>query len=423
MGAYTLDNGWERERERLAALEGVFDRGTTRHLDALGVRRGWTCLEVAGGGGSIASWLCRRVGDTGRVVATDVDPRFLEALDEPNLQVLRHDITVDDLPQSAFDLIHARLLLEHLPERDKVLERLVGALKPGGVVLIEDLDWRSLFSQPAIVTIYPPEDTDLAIKVWRAMCDTMSDGGYDREFGARLVGVMVELGLEDVGAEGRSPSIQGGTRDAVVPKFTLEQLGDRVLAAGRLSPDEMAWALERMEDPNHRATLGTMVAASGRRPGGARGAAARAAREGVPAADMQPSEEPLADRLGRLPLFAGCSADQLDRVAAMASLHKVGKDRTIVREGDQGDLFYVILSGRATVRAKRRKLAVLGPGSFFGETALLTSGPRTATVSADTQMTLAAFERQAFDELLQDFPTAARAVLEGVAERTMVTWP
>jgi SAM-dependent methyltransferase len=420
MGAYTLDNGWERERERLAALEGVFDRGTTRHLDALGVRRGWTCLEVAGGGGSITSWLCRRVGESGSVVATDLDPRFLEALDEPNLEVLRHDITVDDLPQSAFDLIHSRLLLEHLPERDKVLERLVGALRPGGVVLIEDLDWRPLFAEPALVSVYPAADTDLTVKVWRAMCDTMSDGGYDRAFGSRLVAMMVELGLEDVGAEARSPSIQGGTSDAVVPKFTLEQLGDRVLAADRLSADEMAWAMARLDSPDHRVSLGTMVAAWGRRPGGRRPQPTGASDEPV---RMRSSQELLPERLGRLPLFSGCSADQLDRVAALASIENVGKDRTIVREGAEADRFYVILSGRATVRAKRRKLATLGPGSFFGETALLTSGPRTATVTSDTRLTVAAFEREAFDELLQDFPTAARAVLQGVAERTTVTWP
>jgi len=419
MGAYVLDNGWERERERLAALEGVFDRGTTRHLDALGVRRGWVCLEVAGGGGSIASWLCKRVGDSGRVVATDVDPRFLEALDEPNLEVLRHDITSDDLPHSAFDLIHARLLLEHLPERVKVLERLVGALKPGGVVMIEDLDWRALFAEPAIINVHPSGESERNVKVWRALVDTMADGGYDREFGARLVDLMVELGLEDVNAEGRSPTYRGGSRDAVVPKFTLEQLQDRVLASARLSAEEIAWALRRLDDPDLRIGVGTMVTAFGRRPIDRAGEAGADAE----AAELTLEHERLAERLGRLPLFATCTSDQLERVAAMASTGEVAAGRSIVREGESGDCFYVILTGRAAVRVKRRKLAVLGPGSFFGETALLTTGLRTATVTPETSMTLVRFERQAFDELLRAFPATARAVLEGVVERRTVTWP
>jgi hypothetical protein len=78
---YLLPNAWHQARERLALLERVLDPGTTRHLDELGVAAGWECLEFGAGGGSIAAWLCARVGSTGRVVATDLDTRFLEALE------------------------------------------------------------------------------------------------------------------------------------------------------------------------------------------------------------------------------------------------------------------------------------------------------------------------------------------------------
>src|SRR5687767_11306018 len=100
--AYAFDNAWELERERLRGLELRLDPATIRHLETIGVGAGWTCLEIGGGGGSIARWLARRVGPSGRVVATDLDPRFLEALGEPNLEARRHDVATDDLPPNAF---------------------------------------------------------------------------------------------------------------------------------------------------------------------------------------------------------------------------------------------------------------------------------------------------------------------------------
>ena len=87
---YSLDNDWILARQRLALLEAHTDVGTIRFLDALDVGDGWRCLEVGGGGGSITEWLCRRVGPTGRVVATDINTRFLDALDFENLERCVH---------------------------------------------------------------------------------------------------------------------------------------------------------------------------------------------------------------------------------------------------------------------------------------------------------------------------------------------
>ena len=101
---------------------------------------GWRCLEVGGGGGSIARWLCQQVGAQGQVVATDIDTRFLDELDLPNLEVLRHDAVNDALPEAAFDLVHARAVLCHLAGRDEVLSKLVTALRPGGWLLLEEAD-------------------------------------------------------------------------------------------------------------------------------------------------------------------------------------------------------------------------------------------------------------------------------------------
>src|SRR5258708_22948748 len=106
MATYAYDNAWHTERRRLALLEAELDPGTIQQLAARGVGPGWHCLEIGAGGGSIASWLTQRVGPTGHVLATDINTRFLDALDLPNLEVRLHNIVTDELPVNSFDLVH-----------------------------------------------------------------------------------------------------------------------------------------------------------------------------------------------------------------------------------------------------------------------------------------------------------------------------
>ena len=131
----------EFERERLGLLESFKDPKTIRHLEALGVREGWNCLEAGAGKGSIAMWLANRVGHTGKVVATDINTRFLQDLSIQNLEVRTHDITKDNLEEGQYDLVHCRALLSHLPEPEKALERMTNALKKGGWIYVEEPDY------------------------------------------------------------------------------------------------------------------------------------------------------------------------------------------------------------------------------------------------------------------------------------------
>src|ERR1700738_5415901 len=113
MSTYVFDTEWELERERLAGLERIFDPGTREVLAGVGVEPGWRCLEVGAGGGSVTEWLCERVGASGRVVATDLDTRFVETLDYPQLEHRRHNIVTDELEEGGFDLVHTRAVLTH----------------------------------------------------------------------------------------------------------------------------------------------------------------------------------------------------------------------------------------------------------------------------------------------------------------------
>ena len=96
---YAYDNSRAVQSERLAALAEALDPGTVRHLDSIGVGRGWRCLEVGAGGGSIAAWLSERVAGDGAVVATDLDTTVLRELSRPNLEIRVHDVLEDDLPE------------------------------------------------------------------------------------------------------------------------------------------------------------------------------------------------------------------------------------------------------------------------------------------------------------------------------------
>ena len=86
MSTYLFEHTWEQGRRRLDLLEQVFDPGTFDHLARLPLAAGSRCLEVGAGAGSVARWLCGRVGPGGRVVATDLDTEFLETLTEANLE-------------------------------------------------------------------------------------------------------------------------------------------------------------------------------------------------------------------------------------------------------------------------------------------------------------------------------------------------
>jgi 2-polyprenyl-3-methyl-5-hydroxy-6-metoxy-1,4-benzoquinol methylase len=128
-GGYIYDQGFLQERARLAGIESLWDPGSQRLLDGLGIGAGWRCLEVGAGGGSLVDWMAGR-GAT--VLAIDIDTRFVEPLASDAVEIRRVDIRTDELSEREFNLVHARLVLEHLTERRQILDRLVAALRPAG---------------------------------------------------------------------------------------------------------------------------------------------------------------------------------------------------------------------------------------------------------------------------------------------------
>jgi SAM-dependent methyltransferase len=114
-----------------------WDRFTFRILTSIGVDEGWRCLEIGARTGSVAAWLQQRVGRRGLVVATDIESRWVEPRSSANLVVRHHSVLADPIAVG-YDLIHARLVLNHLPQREAVARKLVAALCPGGWLVVED---------------------------------------------------------------------------------------------------------------------------------------------------------------------------------------------------------------------------------------------------------------------------------------------
>jgi SAM-dependent methyltransferase len=262
---YVFDNAEEEHaRRRFAGLPLIFDPGTIRLLSERGVGPGWRCLEVGGGGGSVAAWLAERVGPTGSVLVTDIDTRFLEAMHAPNLEVQRHDIATDPLPESTFDLVHARLVLQHIPARDEALARMAAALKPGGWLVVEDFD-----SRQGVNSVCPEPDLDPAevpLKAHELIVRVMAAHGVDLSYARRVPARMHAVGLVDITAESRGFRWVGGSQGASVVRAGLEQLRAPILATGEISESVFEAELVLLDDPAFALPSPTMWATSGRRP-------------------------------------------------------------------------------------------------------------------------------------------------------------
>jgi len=245
---------------RFTALSALFDATTQRHLADRGVGPGWHCLEVGGGGGSVARWLGERVGPAGRVLATDVDTWSLESIGLANIEVRCHDITRDSLPERAFDLIHARMVLMHLPARDQVLLRLASALKPGGWLVCEEFD---RLSAPADPGVSPGE---IALKTHAAMGRLHRDQGVAPRFGRLLFHRLREMGLRELGAEARLVMVQPGSWSAGLLRASYERRRHAMIDAGYVTAAEFDADLARMEAADFMAPSPLMWSVWGRRP-------------------------------------------------------------------------------------------------------------------------------------------------------------
>jgi CRP/FNR family transcriptional regulator, cyclic AMP receptor protein len=121
--------------------------------------------------------------------------------------------------------------------------------------------------------------------------------------------------------------------------------------------------------------------------------------------------------LKRIPLFAECSKAELTEVAINADEREAPEGERLTQEGQPGTEFFVLVEGAVTVRRGGRKLAVLGPGDWFGEMAILRYTPRTATVIASSPLRVLVISDRDFRRVVETTPRIALKVLRSVALR------
>jgi SAM-dependent methyltransferase len=252
---YGLPNAWEQSRRRLELLAACHDAASRRRAIALGVDAGWRCLEAGAGGGSFARWLAGRVGERGHVLTADLDVTLLADLDAPNVEVRQMDLTTDDLPRDAFDLVHTRLVLLHVAGRDELLARLAAAVRPGGLLMVEEDD-----GYPILATA-----TGAYRAAWEVFIETMAAGGTDPEWARDLPGRLGTLGLVDVDAEIRPQLFRGGSVPARLWSLSWLQVRERAVEMG-VGVEHLDRGRAVLEDPANWFQGPAMVAAWGWRP-------------------------------------------------------------------------------------------------------------------------------------------------------------
>jgi 2-polyprenyl-3-methyl-5-hydroxy-6-metoxy-1,4-benzoquinol methylase len=248
---YPLDNDHAhayRHHRHLAALLDAVTRARvtaavqeSRPTGLTGAR----CLEVGAGGGSIARWLADEVAPLGHVTAIDLKPHHIPQHD--HLTVIEHDLNGEEpLPGGPFDLIHARLVLAHLPRRRDILRSLVDRLTLNGIIAIGD--WRTTNPNPVISA---PTEADAALyRRYQYTIGThvFAAAGTDRDWATHTHTALREEGLTDIHTTVHAEYWEGGGTGCQLIATVIEEVRPKLLEAG-LSTDELEELTALVNDP------------------------------------------------------------------------------------------------------------------------------------------------------------------------------
>ncbi len=255
--------GRDREqilREHYDTLAALLDAATFRHISRLGIAAGWRCWEVGPGAVTVPTWLARQVGPAGHVLATDIDLTFLRGAGNTGYEVTRHDIGADPAPPGTFDLVHARLVLEHIPRRKAALHTMIQALRPGGWLLVESTD-------PQLQPLACPDETGPAQKLANQIlqaCWTLQAQRTDMYYGRTLPRRLRGAGLAEVGAEVRLSLT--GPAGARLHRTVIERSRERLIASRMASAEELDKHLADLDAGRLDLASFPIVSAWGRKP-------------------------------------------------------------------------------------------------------------------------------------------------------------
>jgi SAM-dependent methyltransferase len=188
------------------------------------------------------------------VTATDLQLDFLNAIEAPNVEVLRHDVRSDTFPEKSFDLVHARAVLMHVPDDPGIIRRMVSWLRPGGWLLLEEPDFGMWLADADPVWATHPD-------AWH---QTFPSGSLSR--GTSLLGQIHRHGLIEVGADAELDIIESGSPLAEFYHLSMAAIGPPAVEAGALTPEQAAALVDRPLQSDFLACGFAHIGVWGRRP-------------------------------------------------------------------------------------------------------------------------------------------------------------
>lgn len=258
---YLLDNRAVEAGHRFDALSRIFNPSTFRHIDDLGIAAGWRCWEVGAGGASVVRWLAERVGPEGRVLATDIDVSWAQEAAGPTVEVRKHDVAGDEPPAGTFDLVHARLVLIHVVDRDQALRSMAKVLRPGGWLILEDAD--PALQPLSCLDVQGPAQ-ELANRLRTGFRALLSQRGVDLEYGRKLPRLLRDAGLTDVAADAYFPVALPACAELEIA--TINLIRESLITHGVAQAGEIDRHLANVAAGRLDLAQPPMITAWGRRP-------------------------------------------------------------------------------------------------------------------------------------------------------------
>ncbi|WKU03480.1 bifunctional 2-polyprenyl-6-hydroxyphenol methylase/3-demethylubiquinol 3-O-methyltransferase UbiG [Micromonospora sp. HUAS LYJ1] len=229
---------------QLHPLQDVLDPHTIRELARVGVKAGMRALDIGAGAGSITRHLAGLVGPDGNVTAVDLDTQLLNPTS--SIDVYQRDLRTQPIPTTpdGYHVIHARCLLEHLPNRMDLLRQAIDLLRPGGWLVLGEIIYSRI-----IVHRAPTEpDASLITRVIHGVLDTLADHGVDLHWGETTPALLLAAGMNHVHARSHTETWTGGGPGCALYANNTHQLHDHLTDTG-LTVEDLARFTELMADP------------------------------------------------------------------------------------------------------------------------------------------------------------------------------
>jgi ubiquinone/menaquinone biosynthesis C-methylase UbiE len=242
MSSYMIRGG-QQGKARLQLLANALRPSTLTLLHSAGIKQGMVCLDVGCGGGDVTFDLARLVGPHGSVVGIDMDAVKLalaqqDADQEGHSNVAFHvrDATTLDA-EGIYDLVYARFLLTHLRDPQMMVRRMVRAAKPGGAIVLEDINHAAIFCYPACAAV------DRYITLYNQVAQLK---GADPEIGPKLPDLLRQANAHAIQLHVVQPAfLEGGAKR--IHQITLENIAESIIAGGLAAPAELAAVAAELE--------------------------------------------------------------------------------------------------------------------------------------------------------------------------------